>query len=275
MRFVSFLLPLALLLASPSFAQTAGGAGVPPVTGQQAQPQPAPTPQPAPENDALDAADAGGGQAPPAPQPMPMPQPTPLAGPAPVPPPPPPPPPEATLAFWVAVNGQAAGPYAVAQMRPLVAQNQLTPQTFVLPVGAQEWRPAQSYPELAAVFAAQPNPAPQGPDFKTYILGGWRLGPRQDPATGMLLVFDNYFLPDGTLNAVVTAQSQESNFQGGGSLPPVQQAYSGRWTVRGLSQDRFTLETIVNGFTSTNTLRIVDRNTLFNETAGMNAIRIQ
>ncbi|MFB9618806.1 SPFH domain-containing protein [Brooklawnia cerclae] len=59
-------------------------------------------------------------------------------------------------AFHVELNGQAAGPYNVGQLRGMVEQGQLTPSTLVWSPGMAGWAQAVSVPALRNFFAAPP-----------------------------------------------------------------------------------------------------------------------
>lgn len=76
----------------------------------------------------------------------------------------PPPLPGQTL-YHVDHNGQPGGPYNMAQMQSGIQSGQVTGQTLVWAQGMAAWSPAQSVPELQAMFAAPPpmpatNPTP-------------------------------------------------------------------------------------------------------------------
>ena len=74
-------------------------------------------------------------------------------------PPGPPPLPQA-LQFHAELNGQAAGPLTVDQLRQYVNAGQLTPNSNVWAPGMPNWVPAQSVPALAPLFAAPPPATP-------------------------------------------------------------------------------------------------------------------
>ena len=80
----------------------------------------------------------------------------------PPPPPGPPPLPQAQL-FHVALNGQAAGPFTVDQLRQYVGSGQLTPDSSVWTAGMPNWVAAQTVPALASLFAPPPAPPPLPP----------------------------------------------------------------------------------------------------------------
>lgn len=76
----------------------------------------------------------------------------------------PPPLVEDAQAFHVELNGQAAGPYNVGQLRGMVDQGQLTPGTLVWSPGMAGWAQASSVPALRGFFAAPPPlPSSQAP----------------------------------------------------------------------------------------------------------------
>jgi membrane protease subunit (stomatin/prohibitin family) len=62
--------------------------------------------------------------------------------------------------FHVDHGGNAGGPYNMAQMRQGIQSGQVTGQTLVWAQGMGAWAPAQTVPELQAVFAAPPPMPP-------------------------------------------------------------------------------------------------------------------
>ena len=84
------------------------------------------------------------------------------AAPAPVAAPAPPPLPGQTM-YHVDHNGQPGGPYNMAQMQSGIQSGQVTGQTLVWAQGMAAWSPAQSVPELQAMFAAPPPMPPTNP----------------------------------------------------------------------------------------------------------------
>ncbi len=73
---------------------------------------------------------------------------------------PPPPPPMAQ--YHVSINGQQQGPFDLNMLKNLIAQNQLTRQTYVWKTGMANWMQAEQVPEVAALFGAVPPPPPPG-----------------------------------------------------------------------------------------------------------------
>lgn len=70
------------------------------------------------------------------------------------------PPPIPATAFFVAINGQQAGPYDLATLEKMVTQNQLTKETLVWKKGMPDWVAAGKVPELNSVFGNVPPPIP-------------------------------------------------------------------------------------------------------------------
>lgn len=73
----------------------------------------------------------------------------------------PPPMPGAAPSFFVAVNGQQAGPYTMMQLQGFAQQGQLLPDTLVWTSGMPQWAAAKSVPALQPLFA--PNTPPTIP----------------------------------------------------------------------------------------------------------------
>lgn len=73
----------------------------------------------------------------------------------------PPPPLPGAVTYHVALNGQSAGPFPVAALKPYVDQGQLKRDTLVWRQGMAEWSKAETVPEIAALFGATPPPIPR------------------------------------------------------------------------------------------------------------------
>ncbi len=69
-----------------------------------------------------------------------------------------PPPPPVSAAFYVAINGQQAGPFDMAQLGQLATQGSLTAQTLVWKNGMPSWTAAGMVPELASLFGMGGTP---------------------------------------------------------------------------------------------------------------------
>ncbi|MFO0837594.1 MAG: SPFH domain-containing protein [Phycisphaerae bacterium] len=71
-----------------------------------------------------------------------------------------PPPLPQTAQFFVAINGQQAGPFDVAALQQHVSGGRLTRETLVWRAGMPQWTPAGQVTELSSLLAAPP-PLPQ------------------------------------------------------------------------------------------------------------------
>jgi len=71
----------------------------------------------------------------------------------------PPPVPQQT-AFHVAINGQAQGPFPLAQIVQGIGAGQITPESLVWSAGMDGWKPASEVPQIAGSFAPAPPPLP-------------------------------------------------------------------------------------------------------------------
>jgi membrane protease subunit (stomatin/prohibitin family) len=76
-----------------------------------------------------------------------------------------PPPPPMGPQYHVSINGQQQGPFDVATLKNLIAQNQLTKQTYVWKAGMSGWLQAEQVPEVMALFSMMPPPPPPPPSF--------------------------------------------------------------------------------------------------------------
>ena len=70
------------------------------------------------------------------------------------------PPPIPTIAYHVAVNGQAAGPYDISTLAQMVTAGQLTADSLVWKNGMAQWAKAGSVDELKNLFANVIPPIP-------------------------------------------------------------------------------------------------------------------
>ena len=64
--------------------------------------------------------------------------------------------------FHVEIQGSAAGPYHLGQLRGMVDNGQLTTHTLVWSAGMAGWMPANQVPALRMLFASPP-PIPGQP----------------------------------------------------------------------------------------------------------------
>ncbi len=71
-----------------------------------------------------------------------------------------PPPLPQSVAYHVALDGQSAGPFDLAAMKPHVQSGKLTRETLVWKEGMASWTPAGQVAELGGLFALTPPPLP-------------------------------------------------------------------------------------------------------------------
>lgn len=71
-----------------------------------------------------------------------------------------PPPMPGAMSFFVAVDGQQAGPFDEATLREMARSGRLVPGTLVWKQGMASWTAASGVAELGALFAATPPPLP-------------------------------------------------------------------------------------------------------------------
>ena len=74
----------------------------------------------------------------------------------------PPPPPGAgpAVSFHISVNGQQYGPYDMTMLTQMVANSQVTPNTYVWRPGMAQWLQAAQCPELSPLFNSPVPPPP-------------------------------------------------------------------------------------------------------------------
>ena len=70
------------------------------------------------------------------------------------------PPPIPSIAYHVAVNGQATGPYESNTLRQMVGSGQLTADSLVWKPGMAEWEKAGTVDDLKSLFKIEIPPIP-------------------------------------------------------------------------------------------------------------------
>lgn len=73
------------------------------------------------------------------------------------------PPPIPAIAYHVAINGQAAGPYDMSVLQQMVVNGQFTAESLVWKAGMANWAKAGTVAELSALFSMPPVPPPVPP----------------------------------------------------------------------------------------------------------------
>jgi hypothetical protein len=196
-------------------------------------------------------------------------QPAPVAGPpalpqAVVPPPLPVAPP---AVFFIEQNGQPVGPLSVAELQTRAQQGAVRGETLVWKQGTPTWMAAKDVPELRAALAAIPPPVPVAEQYKRLIVGTWQV--QTTDHYGLMTNTTLTYNPDGTYSGVVTQTYQ------GISVP---QPTNGTWTVQPVSEGKFSLTVAPAGRNmggpATAVLRVIDNNSLYNDTDRYQARRI-
>jgi uncharacterized lipoprotein NlpE involved in copper resistance len=121
------------------------------------------------------------------------------------------------------------------------------------------------------VAVVQAGPAPQsaaaGDQFKELLAGAWQA--QVDDPSGAPIEMTLTINADGTYAQVFAASPSE----------PAPPAARGAWTVQALSEERFSLTLVRTGQSAANArplaFRVVDKNTLLNETENYRARRVQ
>jgi len=73
---------------------------------------------------------------------------------------PPPPPIPGSAQYFVAVDGQQAGPYGEQTLQQMIGLGQLTPDTLIWTQGMAQWAKASTVPDVAKLFPQGPPPIP-------------------------------------------------------------------------------------------------------------------
>ncbi len=132
----------------------------------------------------------------PAPPVLVEPAPAPAPEPAPAPAPPPLPAPE-VVAYYVALNGQQAGPFDLARLTQMIASGELTRATLVWKAGMPDWASAEGTAELKPLFAAAPPVVPF--DCAGVIIGVWE---RVEMIAGIEITTQTRFEANGKFTGV-------------------------------------------------------------------------
>lgn len=73
------------------------------------------------------------------------------------------PPPLPVESFYIALNGQQAGPFKTAELLQLISTNQITKETLVWKAGMAAWEKAENMAEFTMLFNQTPPPIPPNP----------------------------------------------------------------------------------------------------------------
>jgi hypothetical protein len=196
------------------------------------------------------------GQTPPPPPPPPV-----NEVPPPVPPPPPPPP---DVDYYYVEGGQTVGPLTLAELGNLIGNGTVRAETLVWTPGMAEWEVATELPALEAFLTAAPPPIPPTEQFRQLLLGTWEV---RETALGTTTVTRVTYLLNGQYTGVMTV-----TLQGNTAAQPV----AGTWEVAPTGENRFSLTATPAGFgfPATVDVRVIDQNTLYNETDNIVSRRV-
>lgn len=73
------------------------------------------------------------------------------------------PPPLPVESYFIALNGQQAGPYKTVELLQLISTNQITKETLVWKSGMTAWERAENVAEFETLFNQSPPPIPPNP----------------------------------------------------------------------------------------------------------------
>ena len=180
------------------------------------------------------------------------------------------------------------GPFTRSAIERAVREGRVVADDMLWVPGEPAWKRADQFAELQPLFAgAAPSGRPAGPPSRPSASSGAppaSSGPATPAATAQAFMIGTWRLeaqlPDGgrgrsTMqyrpDGIVTGEWERSGPNGSQSGP-----INGRWQTRDVDAERFELVVMVDGGgqESVNTLRRVDQNTLYNETANATAHRI-
>jgi hypothetical protein len=186
----------------------------------------------------------------------------------------PPLPPEAVeRAEWeYAAADRKVGPFTLTQMKQFLVAGTIGPDTFVWRPGLATWQRVRDVAELrdfargGTGFGGEGVPALRE-RFKAHMVGTWRMRQTVTNAAGTMQVETVItFARDGS-----HAGTESRFFSGMVSTAPRQ----GNWDVTPQSDTSFALTITEEGGSAHVILRVIDRDTLFNESARVNVSRVR
>lgn len=181
---------------------------------------------------------------------------------------PPPLPPSVIAQFFIEEDGAPRGPFNLSQLEARARAGRLTQETLVWKDGMPDWTRAGDVPALFDILPAIPAETTEPTaDMPAYLAGSWELNTESDGYQESTTI---HFEPDGRYEGSVSSASSDEN------QAPVKHMVAGTWEITPIERDRFQLmlRPRDNGHPTAATLRIVDRDTLFNETVQATAYRI-
>ena len=195
-----------------------------------------------------------------------------LAGATPRPPPPPaqPPPPPADLpadaVYFVAEGDVPRGPLSEAEVLAAIAAGEIGRATLLWQPGTEAWVRADTVAAFAGRFTFDPPGIPAAERMRQMMIGAWAFTPLAGDGGGVRtrLTFAGDMTVAGEVSVAVPGDA------------PVVRPISGEWAVEDASAERFTLLLrLTGGAPGRVVLRVVDPDTLVNETDGGSARRLR
>lgn len=210
-------------------------------------------------------------------------------GPGPNPPPPPPPPPERTPGIaltepmWVAVDGQATGPFQPPEIAKKVMAREIIDETMVFTNSMNRWARAGDVAALqpllkqaASATRKQAVPAvPQQGDreetarFTQFMLGEWVVD-APNPEPGFTIRTQMRYLPNATFRGFFTITGTLHDGRPMSSTKP----WNGSWSVQPIDDRRFLLTIRSSEGATSAPYQILDQSRLRSENDGAIATRI-
>ena len=203
---------------------------------------------------------------------------------------PPPPPPSGTPGIgltepmWVAVNGQATGPFQPPEIAHKIATREIIGETMVFTNSMNRWVRAADVAALQPLLqkaqasppgappAVPPQPRPGDREamqrLEQFMVGEWLVEtPGMYP--GITLRTQVRYFPDGTYRGFQATVAHMGGQQGTQTRP-----LNGRWTVQPLDAQRFILTVTGNLLVGSVTLEFLDPNRLRNSQDNYVSVRI-
>ena len=196
-----------------------------------------------------------------------MPAPPPDAGPQVTPQDAPRPPPDAAVVkFWISIGGKASGPFDLAQIEAKIKAGEISAQTFVLKVGATEWRNAADVAEFKRLLGAVPPAPPQEEKYIAMMVGTWRAGPVELTNSGSQSTWETSFTADGNFSGAQTVDF---------GYGPTSSPYRGRWKLKLAGQGRISIDFIFQGMGANTRIYTVLNDTTIEDASGLASYKLQ
>ena len=151
----------------------------------------------------------------------------------------PPPLPPANVQIWYAEGQQQHGPFTVAQLKALIRDGKVTPQTLIWRKGMTNWTAARDVDDMAILFVDPNNgpPPPPRDNWGEFMLGTWYYeGQYQQIYTAT----NATYTADGKFTGSTTFYTDDL-LRPGQRVVVGSNAFEGTWKTKPMTGERFEL----------------------------------